>query len=229
VSGVWASYVVFEEEELIAESVRSLAAYVDGFIFMDSAYVTNDAPTTHSRDRTRERATAAAGPLAVRYYEATAKWALEPARNRALAMVPQDAWALIVDGDETLLGDHAEVEAEFDAIRRGERSIAVGVSVFTTALRFAGHAPRISEAAYAQLPVIATRGAQPRLVQASACRWRRVPGGRTYGVYRGNELVSAPATSAFVLVNHRTRQTYAAYQGDYIWETREDRGVARLG
>lgn len=214
-----AAYCVFNEEALIAESIRSVKAFVDRFIFIDAAFRSNPLPATHSTDRTREVAERAVYPLPLTYHEADSKMELDAARNLALRLMDDDDWALIIDGDETLLGERDEIRGLFNEIRRRERVEPVGMSVFSSALVFDGHAPAIDSDAYQTLSVVYTRGRQVRLVQASGLTWQLVPNGGSYGMYRDGHLVKAPADPRLVMVNHRTRQTFDAYQNDYVWET----------
>jgi glycosyltransferase involved in cell wall biosynthesis len=214
---VIACYVVWNEQELMAESMRSLKAYVDGYVVVDSAFTSNPVNVAHSTDATRKVTEAAAAPLPLTYIESQVKMRLDAARNLSLLAVDKD-WAFIVDGDETLLGARNELIELFSSIRLGDISQPVGVKVFTSALLVNSHAPDITFEEYDSLPVIYTRGVQPRLVPPG-CEWRRVPNGKTFGLYRNGELVKAEADDRIALVNHRTRQSYAAYQHDYIWES----------
>ena len=215
-----ALYCVFNEEALIAESIRSVKSYVDRFVIVDAVFTSNPADATHSTDRTRQVAEAAADPLPVLYAESDRKLALDVARNRAFSLLDRDDWALIIDGDETLLGDRDELRRLFSDARRSAIDDPVGASVYTSALDFRGHAPAIDAVAYEQLPVHYTRGVQARLVPVDGMAWRLVPNGRSYGLYRDAELVTGkPADPRLTIVNHRTRQTFEAYQSDYVWET----------
>jgi len=221
---VIASYVVCNEAQLIGESMRSVKAYVDGFAVVDSAFTTNPIDATHSTDDTRSVAEIAAAPLPLTYVEASQKLELENARNQALEMVGDD-WAFIIDGDETLLGHRPELVDLFAAIRLGDITEPVGVAVYTANLLFNGHAPKVSTKEYDTLPVIYSRGVQPRLLPAKGTDWHRVPNGITYGIYRGDDLVKVPADPRLLLINHHTRQDFGGYQHDYLWEMAERQGV----
>jgi len=215
---VLACYVVWNEQELMAESMRSVKAYVDGYVVVDSAFTVNPVDVAHSTDDTRQVAEAAAHPLPLTYIESQVKMREEAARNLALLAVESD-WAFIVDGDETLLGARSELLELFASIRLGETTDPVGVSVYTAALLTASrqHAPQIAQEEYDNLPVIYTRGVQPRLLP-QGCEYRQTPHG-SIGLYRNGELVKVPADPRLSLVNHHTRQSYAAYQHDYVWES----------
>lgn len=217
-----ATYVVFNEAELIAESIRSVKAYVDRFVVVDSAFTSNPTEATHSTDDTRQIAEHAAHPLPILYLEADRKLRLDEARNLSLSFLESDDWALIIDGDETLLGERTEARELFGEIRRRQVNRPIGVNVYTSALVFNGHAPDIPESEYDTLPVIHTRGVQARLIPSPGMAWKRVPNGQTYGLYHDGGLVKHPEIDPRIcLINHRTRQTYEAYQLDYAWETAE--------
>lgn len=213
---VIACYVVWNEQELMAESMRSVKAYVDGFVVVDSAFISNPVDIAHSTDATRKVTEAAAAPLPLTYIESQVKMREDAARNLALLAVEND-WAFIVDGDETLLGNRSALVDLFAAIRLGEISDPIGVPVYTSALLVNSHAPQITRDEYDSLPVIYTRGVQPRVLPPG-CEYRQVPHG-SIGLHRNGELVKPAADERITLVNHRTRQSFESYQHDYLWES----------
>lgn len=220
---VVATYVVFNEAPLIAESIRSIKNYVDRIVVVDSAFLTNPVDATHSTDGTKEVAEHAAEGVPLTYVESDRKLALAEARNLSHSLLDERDWALTIDGDETLLGNHADVSSLFVDVKRGAIPAEVGISVFTAAVAFQGQAPDISEVQYGQLPIIHTRGVQPRLFPVRGVTWGRVETGRrTYAMFRRGEIVmnKIPDPRA-VLVNHRIRQSYEVYQSDYVWEMAE--------
>lgn len=215
-----ATYVVCNEERLIGESIRSVAAYVDRFVILDVVFRANPLRATHSTDRTRAVAEAAAGATPLTYVEASHKMTEVAARNRTLTMLGLRDWALIVDGDETMVGDHASVLELMAWVRSGVISEALGLSVYTGAVLFSGQAPQMSAAEYQCLPVVSTLGIQPRLFPRRDHVYRLAEGDRTPALYRDGEWVgSGQLVGECFLVNHRTRQTYDAYQNDYAWES----------
>jgi glycosyltransferase involved in cell wall biosynthesis len=216
-------YVVWNEAQLIVDSIRSLKAYVDGFVFVDSAFTSNPVAGAHSTDETRLVAEAACDPLPVTYIESQVKMRIPAARNLAL-LACEDDWAFIVDGDETLLAHRTEVIDLFASIRLGDVTEPIGVSVYTANLLFHGHAPQVSQEEYDSLPLIYSRGVQPRLLPARGTEWRRVPNGETYGIYRDDALVKVPADPRLTLINHHTAQPLAGYRHDYVWESVERQG-----
>ena len=219
-----ASYVVWNEEQLIAESIRSLSGYVDGFVFVDSAFTSNPVDVAHSTDNTRKRAEKAVGELPCTYIESQVKMRLDAARNLALLAVKDGDWAFIVDGDETLLGARPELVDLFYQIRSGEITEPIGVPVYSAALLARTHAPNLTLDEFEGLPLIYHRGVQPRLLPAKGTTWQRVPNGETYGIYRDGALVKPAANPKVMLINHHTRQSFDAYRHDYVWETIERQG-----
>jgi glycosyltransferase involved in cell wall biosynthesis len=220
---VLACYVVWNEEQLLGDSMRSVKAYVDGYVIVDSAFISNPVDVAHSTDRTRQVAEAAAAPLPLTYIESQVKMRLDAARNLSLLACGPD-WAFIVDGDETLLGHRPELVDLFASIRLGDVRDPIGVPVYTANLLHDGKAKDVSDEQYDTLPVIYSRGVQPRLLPAAGTTWQRVPNGETYGLYRGGELVKQPGDHRLALINHHTSQPVAGYRHDYIWETVERQG-----
>ena len=218
-SRIIACYNVFNEQTLIAESVRSVKAYVDGFVFVDAAYVVNPLDATHSTDATRQRALEAAYPLRVDYHESDRKLGLIEARNLATSMVSDGDWALIIDGDEMLYGHHPIISQLVDGVHAGTLESPIGMGVYTASVMFEGGAPSVSAEAYQTLPVIHSLGVQSRLVAVDGIHWQMVPGGDTGWAYHGDQILKAPATEGVFIVNHRIRQPYEIYQADWVWET----------
>jgi len=220
---VLACYVVWNEAQLLGDSMRSLKAYVDGYVIVDSAFTSNPVDVAHSTDDTRVVAELAADPLPLTYIESQVKMRLDAARNLSL-LACEDDWAFIVDGDETLLGHRPELVDLFAQIRLGEVTEPIGVPVYTANLLHAGNAQTVDQEQYDTLPVIYSRGVQPRLLPAKGTEWRRTPQGETYGLYRDDALVKVPADNRLMLLNHHTAQPLAGYHHDYVWESAERRG-----
>jgi glycosyltransferase involved in cell wall biosynthesis len=215
-----ATYCVFNEADLIAESIRSVKAFVDRFVVIDAAFTTNPVEATHSTDNTRETVENAADPLPVLYCESDRKLNLDHARNMSFRFVDPGDWALVIDGDEVLLGEWNELRELFGEIRRRKISEPVGLNVYTACVKFDGHAPAIGEDEYKRLPIIHTRGVQARLLPADDVQWKRTPTRRgTYGMYRDGELVKGCVDPRAVIVNQRIRQSYEHYQLDYVRES----------
>ena len=218
---VVATYVIFEEEEQIAESVRTMKDLVDAFVFVDAAFTYNPVEVTHSTDDTRRVAEAAAHPVPFTYYESDHKMTQVQARNKTFSFLRPADWAFVIDGDETMLGRYLEAEALMAEARAGLLGESVGIEVFTAALRFNGNAPDISEEEYPRLPIIYTRGVQPRLLRAHGVRWGQTPI-KTVAPFREKRFVrEEPVDPRIKLVNHRVRQAYGVYQNDFVWEMNE--------
>lgn len=214
-----ATYVVFNEAELIAESIRSVKAYVDRFVFVDSAFRSHPSEATHSTDRTRQIAEAACHPLPVTYVESDRKMELDEARNLSHSLLEPGDWAFTIDGDETLLADRTEADEVVDEIRRGYLREPIRIGVYNAVLAFKGRAPAISEEQYGVLPVQYTHGVQPRLFPVAGSEWKLVPNGSSYGLYHNGSLPRGRIDRRMTIVNHRTRQLYSIYQDDYVWES----------
>lgn len=216
-----ATYCVYNEADLIAESIRSVKAYVDRFVFIDAAFTTNPVEATHSTDDTRRIAEEVAAPLPVTYVESDTKLDLARARNMSFGLLDEDDWALVIDGDEVLLGERTELRDMFAAVRGRIAQDPIGMAIFTAVVQFQGHAPAINEAGYRTLPIVHTRGNQSRLLPVAGVEWMRTPTPRgTYGMYRDGVLIKGhnPDPRA-VIINQRIRQSYEHYQLDYIRET----------
>src|SRR5213075_2987439 len=96
-----ACYVVANEADHLADSMRSVKAYVDRFVIVDSLFRTNPLPGTHSTDSTKEVAQRAAGVVPLLYIESQERLSEPEARNLYLT-VTRDAWILVMDGDEQM-------------------------------------------------------------------------------------------------------------------------------
>ena len=216
-----ATYCVYNEADLIAESIRSVKAFVDRFVIVDAAFVDNPVEATHSTDATREVAEAAAAPLTLTYIESDRKIGLAQARNISFGLLDPDDWALVIDGDETLLGERAELQEMFGEVRSRKITEPIGIDVYTAVVLFKGHAPAIDETAYRTLPIVHTRGHQARLLPMAGVEWKRTPTPRgTYGMYLNGDIIKGHAVDPrAVIINQRIRQSYEHYQLDYIRET----------
>lgn len=247
---VIALYVVANEEHSIRASIRSVKAYVDGIVIIDSIF-TSQPPDyakglPHSSDSTMweaRRAAVAVDPKPVFAYHQAERRLSEPeARNLGLTYVEDGDWILIIDGDEILYGDHAHLQDLFDDLRATSvttpASDSIDVGVFTTAIAFPGMAPDIDVHTYAYGPLISTLGYMPRLVRKSqGLHYTVAPGmvtpalTRADGTYVGSPehrvgqaVLRASLHECFILNDH-VRQSYQGYQDDYVWETAARRPV----
>jgi glycosyltransferase involved in cell wall biosynthesis len=223
---------VANEERLIAEAIRSVKAYVDRFVIVDSIFVANEAvDSPHSTDATRAIAERVCAPVPLTYIESQTKLDQPTARNRYLDELAEDDWALIIDGDEVLMGDLDFAAALFRRCR--ERRFppswdALSMRVYTTAVLAEGLGKDLDPDTYATAPLVQTSGWMPRLVRKRAARgWRyRVnAAGIPHGMYDSwtGQFVGKAAirTNAVFMVNQHTRQSHDEYVADCIRELRE--------
>lgn len=215
---VTALYVAYNEEARIAESIRSVKAYVDRVVVVDGLFKGNPAEGLHSTDRQREAAEHGARGVELVYLMPHERLAEHEARNLALSQVALGDWAVILDADEVLYGDHRATE---EAIRRPAGNYAL--RVWTTAVLANRSAPDIDEDLYASAPLIETSGWQTKVVRRTAgLETRRVessPGQFTYDdLYDGPSYLHGAAIEQPFVINHRIRKTHAEYQATYLWE-----------
>lgn len=246
---VVACYVVCNEEDHLADSMRSIKAYVDRFVVVDSVFPSNPltdpttgAPATHSTDSTRavaERVCAAYPAKPLTYIESDARLTQSYARNVYLEQLrppglsgPGD-WAFVIDGDEIMYGQHAIALKTFAEIREGVLRHSLSIPVFTVAINSNKDAPAITPDEFDTAPLISTMGYMPRLfAAASNLRYLPPPPPLEHGTPILTFISSGlqpqfhlqPANlhhkGGIFLINHHTRQSFESYQNDYIWETR---------
>jgi hypothetical protein len=197
-SQIVACYAICDEADTIAESVRSLKAYVDRFVVIDSSFLSNPKPATHSMDGTRlivEALCASPPARPLIYIASDAKLLQYYARNAYLELVPTDDWVFVVDGDEVLYGDYYATHELFDQLRAprpqplpqplGEPEPfypyeVVSIPVYTTAINIDKHAPDITELEYTTRPLVSTMGYMPRLFRSKPnLRYTIGPGAST--------------------------------------------------
>ena len=222
-----ACYAVANEAQLIAESLRSVKAYVDRFVIVDSVFTTNPIDATHSTDLTRITCEVVCDPVPLTYIESDRKLRQEEARNRYLQELDDGDWAIVVDGDEVLYADHAEAVQTFGWLLHGEHDIiALDIPVLTAAVMFEGMAAEMPAPTYKLAPVIHTRGYAPRVFRKTPnTRYKAVvyPNGvlDNMGVWDGNRPLQNHAIrdTRLTIINHHVRQDFAGYQADAVWET----------
>lgn len=216
---VIACYVVANEAEHLAESLRSVKAYVDGYVIVDSLFTTNPLPGTHSSDATRAVAEAVCAPLPLTYIESDERLTEPQARNRYLSETEGD-WCLMLDGDEQLYGEYADILRLMERVRYGRIPKAVDVPVYTVAVNFNGNAPEMSRAEYERNPLISTMGYQPRLFHNVGLHYD-YDAGRGFGgalLDGSGYLQGRRKASEMLIINHHVRQSFESYQNDFTWE-----------
>jgi glycosyltransferase involved in cell wall biosynthesis len=218
-----ACLAVANEARHISDTIRSVKAFVDGYVIVDSLFETNPLPGTHSTDATRAIAERVCAPLPLTYIESTERLDEPAARNRYLAETLDD-WILVMDGDEQLYGDHVWIRQLFDLVRSGGRWTGVSIPVYTVAINFNGNAPEMTAWAYAHNPLLSTVGHQARLMfndRERGLRYAHTPLGIGHVAFDkdGREASEgAVEMNDLFVINHHTRQSFEEYQRDYIWE-----------
>ena len=233
---IFACYVVYNEAQLIAESLRSVKAYVDGFVVIDVAFPHNPSPGTHSSDDTRAICEAVCPPVPLTYVESNVRINQWDARNRYLELVPDGDYVFIVDGDEVLHGDYREIQPWIRSLRAAGQ-LDASLKVFTTAVSVRLSDAEIDQLAgrlppemYATAPVVNTAGFMTRFVKNDRSRGLHyrlnAQGVWGSGLYdRTEECISRAEdeSAPMFLVNHHARQSYASWVVDLDRE-RAERG-----
>lgn len=223
-----ATYAVANEAAQIAESLRSVKAYVDRYVIVDSVFVTNPIDATHSTDETRDVCEAVCYPVPLEYVESDRKMRQDDARNEYLDRVAPGDWIINLDGDEVLYGDHDEIRAALSWLQHGEHGYrGLSIPVLSAAVMFNGYASEMPAEAYWSNPIIHTTGYAPRVFRNSADLVYRdvvAPNGivDNQGLWVGDKLLGSmcPKDSRLLIVNHHVRQSFEAYQADAVWELR---------
>ena len=214
---VTACYVVWNEASHIAESIRSVKAYVDRFVVVDGAFSTNPIGRGPSTDGTRAEVERACGTTSLKYIIPSISLLEHEARNWALSEVDAGDWVLVLDGDEIFYGDFAKVR---------DSAVDVALSIYTTAVLFEGNADMMDEEAYQTNPVISTAGQQPRFFRKTSGTLYQVKmvdvGGRRMSfvhLYRGLQEITGSLVEGAFIINRHVSQSFAGYQADYAWES----------
>jgi hypothetical protein len=230
-----ACYAVCNEANLIAQSLRSVKAYVDGYVIVDSVFTSNSIDATHSTDQTRAVCERVCKPVPLTYIEAQEKMTEQQARNTYINQVPDGDWILWLDGDEALYGDHATLCRTFKEIREGKIKGAMSCKVYTTAVLCHGLGKDVTGEQYALNPTIQTFGYQTKLYQKQkGFHHREVRISQRNGkielayedaCYDANDVLvtdrhSNPSDFMFV-INHHVSQTHQEYVADCIWALKQ--------
>ena len=220
-----ACLAVCNEEALIAESIRSVKAYVDGFVIIDSVFKSNPLNATHSSDLTRAIAERTCPPLPLKYIESEMKVEQPDARNRYLRELQETDWALVIDGDETLYGNHVQALAVMSKIRRGHWRESVAIPVFTTAINAHGLGKDMDPHTFATAPLINTVGYMARLFEnRPGLHYKMNELGIPHGLYDKEERFAgrgANRTNHIFIVNHHTKRGYWEYVNNCVRELTE--------
>ena len=123
---MYACYIVYNEEELIGDSLNSIVPYVTKVIMVDGAYEKWICNKPYSTDRTREIAERVCGTklLWVDYDRDACKHEYRK-RNVYIRLVPDGEWFISIDADEVICG---EIEREFNFVTESNfRSVYVPI------------------------------------------------------------------------------------------------------
>jgi hypothetical protein len=213
-----ALYVAVNEEARIAESIRSVKAYADRVVVVDCVFEGNPTPGTHSSDRQREAAELGAHGVALKYHQSDVRMAEHEARNLAWSYVPMGEWAIILDADEILYGDHVTIGPLL-----AEPPEDLALRVYTTAVLFKGTALTMDAETYGRNPLINTSGYQAKVVrhtQGLETRRTVAPGGaaRYDDIFRDGHYLTGRKVETPFVINHHVRSDHAKYQNTYLWE-----------
>jgi glycosyltransferase involved in cell wall biosynthesis len=226
-----ACYVVHNEADVIAESLRSVKAYVDRYVIVDSVFASNPIEATHSTDDTRKVCERICAPLPLTYIESDRKLRQDQARNRYLDEVRFGEWVLNLDGDEVLYGDHAEVIEVLSWLQHGsDNAWVINVPILSAFVMVHGYAADVTPEMYATAPISHTRGYAPRVFQkVPGVEYRQVvaPNGivDNQGAWLGEDTIGSRGLrdDRLAIINHHVRQGYDGYLSDAIWEMANDR------
>jgi hypothetical protein len=220
-----ACYVACNEADVIAESLRSVKAYVERFVVVDAVFSANPLEATHSTDNQREVCERICAPVPLTYIEADRKLPQEAARNRYLDEVPEGEWIVNLDGDEVLYVDYFVALEVMSWLQHGNDVDAINVPILSAAVLNTGMALDIAQDTYETAPIVHTQGYAPRFFRnRAALRYREyiAPNGivDNQGLYEGTKLLAskAPRDARMTIVNHHVRQSWQGYQADAIWE-----------
>jgi len=218
-----ACYVVCNEERLIAESLRSVKAYVDGYVIVDCVFKSNAAvDATHSTDRTRAICEKVCSPIPLTYIESTVKLTEQDARNIYLSKVENGDCILWLDGDEVIYGSHKEISLLVKDIHEGKMRWGISFPTYTTAVLNRGLGKDMLEEAYLTNPLINTCCHQMKIFQKQEGDHHiNSDTVSEDAVYDSHDVLvtnrSIHPSSTIIVINHHVRQSHQEYVADCIW------------
>lgn len=216
-----ALYVAANEGANIAESMRSVKAYVDSFVVIDSIFVSNPAEGTHSLDDQREVCERVAAPLPLAYFQSGGKMTETAARNLALSYLQPGDWGFIIDGDECLYGEHLPIVSLRYAMEDDGLLLSVAVPVYTTAILHEGDAPSMSRDDHSFKPIISTSSFMVRFFRMVEGLHYELPSGHITPMLttaEGEVLTPSLEFDYAFIINRHATQPFDVYQNDYVWE-----------
>lgn len=225
-----ACYTVFNEEHLIADSIRSVKAYVDSFLVVDSAFDCNPVNATCSTDNTRKIIEKLCDPKPLEYIASDRKLSEIDARNMVFNHVAIGDWALVIDADERLYGDYSRVNNLLAEAKAGKIGSSVDFPLYTTAVNFNGMATDMNLEDFNNCPIIDTVGYAPRLFEIKKGMHYRTAASEGHyccGIWYADGSVLNGATTVGVnhhrtdslfIINHHAQKTFKDYQETCVWE-----------
>jgi glycosyltransferase involved in cell wall biosynthesis len=216
-----ACYVVCNEERLIAESLRSVKAYVDRYVIVDCVFKSNALDATHSTDHTKAICEKVCAPIPLTYIESSVKLTEQDARNAYLNEVENGDWILWLDGDEVLYGGHRELSLLVKDIREGKMRWGFSFPTYTTAVLCRGLGKDMPEDVYNTAPLINTFCPQMKLFQKLAGdHYINSEAVSEDAVYDSHDVLvtnrSIQPSSTIIVINHHVRQSHQEYVADCI-------------
>ena len=221
-----ACLAVWNEAVLIADSLRSVKAYVDRYVVVDSVFSHNPVQGMRSTDNTRAICERICSPLPLTYLTPDRKMEQDSARNLYIDALDDDDWGLVIDGDEVLCGAHSDVLATVGLIKTGNFPESLAVRVYSSGVLFHGNALDVPEDTYETAPVVHSVGWQARFFRSGRWRYRRNALGIAHGLYDSDGMFigkTQERTDGVFLINRHVAQPWTSYQHDYIWETEQRR------
>lgn len=140
-----------------------------------------------------------------------------------IEMAGEPAWCLVLDADEILIAERTNpADTTFGGFLKSARDETLagwsyGIDIVTTALLFKGHAPDIDEDAYSSLPIVSSRGSQPRFFRAREARYAPTGHGAPMLFHKDTRRTTAPIADTLI-INQRHRKSWDSYQAAYEWE-----------
>jgi len=222
---VIACYVVFNEEENIARSIRSVKAYVDGVVIVDACFKSNTkygAEITHSTDNTMDAAIDACKDIPLEYIEAHTRLNEQEARNLYLRCIEEGDWALYIDGDEVLYGEYSSINSMFKDIHQGVYNECISCRVYTEVIKYAGMGVDMPRREFDENPIINTCGFMSKLFRMKKGHHYITEGRVTeHAIYDKDDVLVTTGmlnrTCSFFIINHHLRQSHESYQNDGVW------------
>jgi len=224
-----ACYVVCNEEQSIVDSLRSLKAYVDEYVIIDSVFTSNPIPATHSTDQTRLVSEIICTPIPLTYIESDKKLTEQQARNLYLSQVKDYDWLVWLDGDEVLYSRHTDMLRIIEDIKANRIVNCISVPTFTTAILFKGLGKDMPPKEFATNPIISTWDYQTKFIQ-------KKPGYQYLDEMdifedacydHDHKLVTNNTRNRMdeiIVINHHAQQSHESYVNDCIWALKQRAG-----